>query len=108
MDYSSVAGNKPMAIATLIIDLILLQPVTYILWKHGKRGILGWLYLQMLCMLRIVANAIVLHDIAKGSTGDTAALILNSVGLSPLLLSATGILHEAYAPPFAAYVHSIF
>jgi hypothetical protein len=101
MDYNGVVptGTKSMAIATLIIDLIFLQPVIYILWRHGKRGILGWLYLQILCALRIIANAIVIHDIAKGSSGSTASLILNSVGLSPLLLSTTGILHEAYCPP---------
>src|SRR5882757_8355939 len=100
MDVSALlpAGTKPLAIATLIIDLILIQPTFLLLWKHGKRGILGFFYLQALCIIRIVANAIELHDIAKHQTGGTATLILNSVGLSPLILAATGVLHEAYVP----------
>lgn len=89
-------GAKSLAIATLVIDLILIQPTFLILWKHGKRGILGWFYLQLLCALRIVANAITIHDIVNHQTGGTATTILNSVGLSPLILGATGILHEAY------------
>ena len=92
-------GTKALAVVTLIIDLILIQPTFLILWKHGKRGILGWFYLQLLCAIRIIANAIELHNIAQNKPGGMAATILNSVGLSPLILSVTGVLHEAYASP---------
>lgn len=89
-------GTKSLAIATLVIDLILIQPVIFILFKHGKRGILGWLYLQILCALRIIGNGITVHELTSHtSSSSMAATILNSVGLSPLLLAATGILHEA-------------
>ena len=97
MDSTAIvpSGTKALAIATLIIDIILIQPTFLILWKHGKRGILGWFYLQALCAVRIIANALQAHDIAKHQPGGTAVLILSSVGLSPLILAATGILHEA-------------
>lgn len=97
-------GAKSLAIATLIIDLVLIQPTFLILFKHGKRGILGWFYLQALCAIRIIANAITLHDIANHQSGGTATTILNSVGLSPIILAATGVLHEAYVfPSFSIY-----
>lgn len=98
MDHSSAvpSGTKALAIATLVINLILIQPTFLILWKHGKRGILGWMYLQILCAIRIVANAIEIHDLANHKSSSTATIVLNSVGLSPLILAITGILHEAY------------
>ncbi|KFY33594.1 hypothetical protein V494_07476 [Pseudogymnoascus sp. VKM F-4513 (FW-928)] len=90
-----IADPKSLVIASLIIYVILVQPVTYCLWKHGKRGILGWLALHSLCVIRIVGNAVQLNAYTTHSTGGTATLILQSVGLSPLLLAAVGILHEA-------------
>ncbi|KAF4451575.1 hypothetical protein F53441_5431 [Fusarium austroafricanum] len=77
--------------AKLAIFLILVQPALYCLFKHGKTGFLGWLFIQLFCVLRIVTGGIGLHE-SKGSTGF---VILNSIGLSPLLLASSGILHEA-------------
>lgn len=82
----------PIYIAQLVIYIIFLQPAVYCLWKHGRHGLLGWFYLQLFCAVRIIGAAVIIHE--NSSTG-TAAVILNSVGLSPLLLSAAGILHEA-------------
>jgi hypothetical protein len=97
MDASAAipAGTKSLAIATLIINLILIQPVTFILWKHGKRGLLGWLYLQLLCAIRVIGNGIEIHVLDTPNSDPTTALVLSSVGLSPLLLAAAGVLHEA-------------
>ncbi|KFY02097.1 hypothetical protein V490_00638 [Pseudogymnoascus sp. VKM F-3557] len=92
-----VADPKSLVIASLAIYLFLLQPVTYCLWKHGKQGILGWIALHSLCVIRIVGNAVQLNAYNNHSTGGIATLILQSVGLSPLILAAVGILHEARA-----------
>jgi hypothetical protein len=80
-----------LSAAKLAIYLILVQPALFCLWKHGRTGFLGWLYVQIFCVLRIATGAIGLHG---NQTGE-AAVILNSVGLSPLLLAISGILHEA-------------
>ena len=85
---------EALAIGTLIVYVILVQPTIYCLWKHGKRGLLGWLYLQLFCVIRIIGNALQLHADATNSSGTTS-LIISNVGLSPLLLATAGILHEA-------------
>ncbi|SCO78036.1 uncharacterized protein FRV6_02249 [Fusarium oxysporum] len=77
--------------AKLAIYIILLQPALYCLFKHGKTGFIGWLYVQIFCVLRIVTSSIGLHE----TNSSTGSIILNSIGLSPLLLAASGILHEA-------------
>ena len=88
-----------LAVATVVIYAILVQPVLYCLWKHGRHGILGWLALQSFCLLRIIGNAVLLHAEAT-NTSSSNALLISNVGLSPLLLASLGILHEALARPF--------
>lgn len=88
----------PLAVAEIIIYIILIQPTLFILFKHGRHGILGWFYLQIFCLLRIIGNAVSLHEDATHST-NSKTLLINSIGLSPLLLATAGILHEGYTPP---------
>ncbi|KAH7261846.1 hypothetical protein BKA59DRAFT_3077 [Fusarium tricinctum] len=76
--------------AKLAIYIILLQPALYCLFKHGKTGFIGWLYVQIFCVLRIATGGIGLNG-----SSSTGAIIVSSIGLSPLLLAASGILHEA-------------
>ncbi|KAI9924789.1 hypothetical protein MW887_006645 [Aspergillus wentii] len=78
-----------LLLAQLIIYIILIQPITYITYRHGLHGLLGWGYLSIFCTLRIVGGGL-------GFNRDsTVAYIINSVGISPLLLAVDGVLHEA-------------
>ncbi|KAF4984091.1 hypothetical protein FZEAL_630 [Fusarium zealandicum] len=77
--------------AKLAIYIIFAQPALYCLFKHGKPGFVGWFYVQLFCVLRIATGGMGLH----GSKTSAVSLVLNSVGLSPLLLAASGVLHEA-------------
>ncbi|KAM3558115.1 hypothetical protein ARSEF4850_004753 [Beauveria asiatica] len=74
--------------AQMAIYAAMILPVLYLLVKHGKVGMLGWLYLVAFCMLRILGGALAL------SRSKTATIIAN-IGLAPLLLAASGILHES-------------
>ncbi|CAF9928923.1 MAG: hypothetical protein ALECFALPRED_004175 [Alectoria fallacina] len=85
----------PLAIASLVIYAILLQPTLYCFWAHGRRGFLGWFYLQIFCLLRIIGNAVELHEAATPTPTSSHVLLINNIGLSPLLLATAGILHEA-------------
>ncbi|KAL2053451.1 hypothetical protein ABVK25_006445 [Lepraria finkii] len=87
-------STNSLAIATLIIYLILIQPVLYCLWKHGKRGFLGYFLLNSFCLLRIIGSAVVIHADAT-HTNNKNTLLINSIGLSPLLLACAGVLHDA-------------
>ena len=83
-------------ILTLIIYAILAQPTLFNLFRHGRYGILGWFYLQFFCAIRAIGSVIELKAENNGTTKSTAVVIVNSVGLSPLILAALGIMHEAY------------
>ncbi|KAL2179259.1 uncharacterized protein P884DRAFT_240045 [Thermothelomyces heterothallicus CBS 202.75] len=71
--------------AELAIYAVLSLPVLYLLIRHSPAGLLGWFYLFAFCTLRIVGGAV----------SASPASIISSIGLSPLLLAGSGILHEA-------------
>jgi hypothetical protein len=80
-----------LSIFEVAVYIVLVNPATYILFAHGRKGILGWLAIQSFCFTRIIGNILILKD----GTHSTAATIVNSIGLSPLLIGIVGILHEA-------------
>ncbi|GAD98758.1 conserved hypothetical protein [Paecilomyces variotii No. 5] len=84
-----------LPIAQLIIYCVLVLPILYCLYRHGKPGLLGWLYLFIFCTLRIVGSGLEMGH--GGNSSSSSALLVNNIGLSPLLLAAVGILHEARA-----------
>jgi len=78
----------------LIIYASLSIPILYFAYKHGTRAILGWAYLLIICSLRVIGPALEINSI-KNHKSSTGAIVISSIGLSPLLLGSIGVLHEA-------------
>jgi hypothetical protein len=79
-------------LAEAVIYAILLFPALYLLWKHGKRGILIWPALVAFCLVRIAADAIYMWpsgDIMKVGAGwvVTSAMSLILVVMLPMGLN---------------------
>jgi hypothetical protein len=89
------SGEHTLYIFVLLVFGALAQPTLFIWWRHGRHGFLGWFYLQFLCFIRAIGAIVELKAIANNTTNSTAVVIVNSIGLSPLLLAALGIMHEA-------------
>lgn len=75
--------------AQLAIFALLSLPVLYLIYSHGRRGFLGWGFLLVFCILRLTGAGMAI------SNSGPSAQIISSIGLSPMLLSLDGILHEA-------------
>ena len=84
-----------LPLATLVVYAVLIQPILYCVWKHGTRGLLGWMTIQIFCCIRIVGSILQIKE-ASAASQSTATLIITNIGLSPMLLGVAGILHEAY------------
>ncbi len=71
----------------------------FILFRHGFRRQLGWIYLVLLSLLRIIGASVVLY---MESTGDEStslyvtAAITSAVGTAPLLLLLLGVLSRIH------------
>jgi hypothetical protein len=81
--------TNALSVAELAIYIALAFPTVYLIIKHGRQGLLGWLFLFIFCTLRIIGGALAINS------SSPTANIISSVGLSPLLLATSGILHEA-------------
>jgi hypothetical protein len=95
---TTFSAASRLAIAELIIYLPLLPIALSVLIRHGRHGIVGWGFLAAFCILRIIADGLQINDQVKENDGlpiDSTAAIVNSVGISPLLLAFSGILSES-------------
>lgn len=90
-----------LAIAELAIYVVLLPVTGWLMFQHGRRAIPAYFYLSALEVLRIVAAALQISAHSQHTVSIPGAII-DSVGLSPLILSYAGFLHELdgyHAPP---------
>lgn len=67
--------------------------IAIVLYRHGFGRQLGWFYLAILSLLRIIGSATGIASAQNPTQGlIEASLICSSVGLSPLLLALLGVL----------------
>lgn len=93
----SLSSASKLYIVELVVYLLLLPFTLYLTWRHRRHGLLGYFYLQVYCLVRVVADIIDLLPANRDATHATiATAVLSAVGLSPLLLSLSGFLHEAH------------
>jgi hypothetical protein len=92
--FSSAATPTSLSITTIILYTLLILPTFYIWRRHGKPGFLAYNFIYAFCATRITGSAlsiVAVHDTSL----ETAAAIVNSIAISPLMLAALGVLHEA-------------
>lgn len=84
-----------------ILELIIFFPsliVAFIICsRHGFSRSSGWIFTLILCLIRIIGACCQLatyHDQSSGLL--QATFILDSVGISPLLLATLGLLSRWY------------
>lgn len=83
-----------LSLVELIIYLCLAPVTIYTLFKHKLPSLLGHVFLFAFIVLRLVADGLAIHNRNSGSIDVTAAII-NSVGVSPLLLATAGFVSES-------------
>ncbi|KAJ5122108.1 hypothetical protein N7526_009045 [Penicillium atrosanguineum] len=89
------SAAESLELANIVFYAMAVLPAIYCFIQHGKHGIVGWLYVILMCGLRLAGNGISYHAISTTGKPNTAASIIVGIGLSPLLFSALGILHES-------------
>lgn len=84
-----------LSLVELFLYAMFIPFVAYTVYMHGRRGLLGHVYFAAYIILRLVADALLIADRNAPTGTSTTATIINSVGLSPLLLATSGFLNEA-------------
>ena len=60
-------------------------PLLYLLWAYRHTAVVGWLFMFIFVMLQIIGSGIVIGAGEEGQPPNVA-IILISIGLSPLLV----------------------
>ena len=88
-----LTNREDLDIVQLVYYGIATPLIAYLLFQHGFARQIGWLYLAVLALLRIIGAATGIASVKTPSEGlIETTLICTSVGISPLLLSLLGIL----------------
>ncbi|KAJ5901619.1 hypothetical protein N7495_002147 [Penicillium taxi] len=90
----AVITTEHIAIAELVIYIPVAILTIFVVFRHGFHKQLGWIYLAIFSGIRIggAVMEILSHKNPGNANDKEWALILQSVGLSPLLLSTLGLL----------------
>ena len=88
-----LSQTQQVSIFELAIYALLIPLTLFVLVRHGNQGILGWIYLNLFEALRLAGAGLTIGD-----STSTGVLIINAVGLSPLLLANAGVIREMYVP----------
>ena len=80
-----------------IVELALYGPfflaALVVCYRHGFKRTSGWIFLLILCLIRLIGAACDVATYDSPSLGlYEAVAILDSVGISPLLLATLGVL----------------
>jgi len=82
-----------VSIAEIVVYVPCLLIAAFLAIKHGFGRNAGWIYLVIFTMIRIAGGCVQLATISSQSTGIyTASVLLQTIGLSPLELTALGLL----------------
>ncbi|ETI29390.1 hypothetical protein G647_01843 [Cladophialophora carrionii CBS 160.54] len=82
-------STTKLSIAELAIYIVLLQPTLWLLYKHGRSGLMSFLYLIAFEILRVAAAGIQIANRNAAHPTESGAIV-SSIGLSPLLLALAG------------------
>lgn len=82
-----------LALAELIFYVPTALPLLFCMWRHGRDGLVGWVFLTGFVALQLAGSGMTLGAGQHG-TPSTTAVIITEIGLSPLLLGIAGLIHE--------------
>ena len=98
-----ISGRETVSIVELVFYIPCLFLSLIVARRHGFLRHLGWIYLTVFVVIRGTGAALQIVASSDGNFSlETGAVILSSIGLSPLLLCMCGLLRRVYV------IHKVF
>lgn len=86
-------GQESIAIGELVVYPLVLVAILFVLARHGLKREAGFFFLASFSIVRIIGAGFQIAAIKNPSQSNiTAATILQSLGLSPLIMSSLALL----------------
>jgi prolipoprotein diacylglyceryltransferase len=89
-----VSTAEAIAIAEICVYIPVFILTIIVVVRHGFQKQLGWIYLAIFCVIRLVGAGFRIESVHNptNKTDIEWSAILQSVGLSPLLMASLGLL----------------
>jgi prolipoprotein diacylglyceryltransferase len=89
-----VSTAESIAIAELCVYIPIFILTVVVMIRHGFQRQLGWIYLAIFCIIRLAGAGFKIESVhhPTNKTDTEWSAILQSVGLSPLLMASMGLL----------------
>jgi hypothetical protein len=89
-----VSTEEVIAIIEICVYIPVFLLTLVVVFRHGFQKQLGWIYLAIFCIIRLAGAGfkIASNNDPTNTTDIEWAAILQSVGLSPLLMASLGLL----------------
>jgi len=90
----TITYRNGVSIAELVFYFPALAIAIFLAVRHGFRRNAGWLFIIIFCVARIIGPAMQIATIHDSNSVDlyTGSIILQNIGLSPLMLATLGLL----------------
>lgn len=94
-------GHGDLAIAELVFYVPAVALALWVAFRHGFSKQAGWIFLAILALVRIIGPSMLLAYEHKPSKSLLiGAIVLDNIGISPLLLAMLGILKRVFVSHF--------
>ena len=89
-----VSTDEGIAISELCVYIPIFILTVVVMIRHGFQRQLGWIYLVIFCIIRLAGAGFKIESVHNPTnrTDIEWSAILQSVGLSPLLMASMGLL----------------
>jgi hypothetical protein len=89
-----VSTDEGIAIAELCVYIPIFILTVVVMIRHGFQRQFGWIYLAIFCIIRLAGAGFKIESVhhPTNRTDIEWSAILQSVGLSPLLMASLGLL----------------
>lgn len=89
----TINARGVVSIVEVIVYIPALVAAFIVCSRHGFNRASGWIYTIILCLVRVVGGICQLLTYSNHSSGlIQATIIIDSIGISPLLLATLGML----------------
>lgn len=88
------ANKINLAIAELVLYVLLLLPVIWITWKHGKAGMTCWPILVSYFALRFVSDAYQIANRNEPELPNVVVIMTSAGSIACLSLTIIGAIYE--------------
>ncbi|KAJ6104986.1 hypothetical protein N7486_003675 [Penicillium sp. IBT 16267x] len=79
---TNITSTEGLELAQIVFYAMAVLPAFVCFVAHGKHGVMGWLYVIVMCGLRLAGNGMAYHSLSTTGHANEAAQIISGIGFN--------------------------